>query len=420
MCENFFGWSLIKFAALIALSSLVVCLVQVAEGTGGEYVETEFTFRAGLPGLTSDTPIWSGLTLPSLISQRDELHPVAQRMLSNAEKESTAGHWLKAFGHIEVALKWNPDHPLLLSRAAALLSLLQRYQEAYPYFKRSLELNPENNSVRFAFVALLQHMEQWQEMLNHLEHVYCKNDREELNKLYLECWAKQFIDQATCSVEQWKELDFNALFQLTLVLKGDLKLHSHKALGEVANQLIELYLGLPNRTTFVEYLDVLEEVHTAKKHKRFDHARGLLDQLKAWTARPYAYDMEIQYCRFQQGSLDEAEEGLRSMSRTYPHQKLVWYNYGLVLLQRAKYGKAVEAFEMAERLHEQTGQHTFALACAYIMTGQEAEAWPRIFSLATDHPVELKRWLDGEAPYLLRLKSERPYLKLSEMLDLNY
>ena len=85
-----------------------------------------------------------------------EKYVVSRELFAQAERALFAKDKSQALEHLLEAEQYNPDNPNILNNIGSLLMLQKRYDEAFPYIEKAVNIAPHNEKFKESFQRIKQ------------------------------------------------------------------------------------------------------------------------------------------------------------------------------------------------------------------------------------------------------------------------
>ena len=319
----------------------------------------------------------------------------AQRHLAQAEQYLKDSNLTKAMFELRDGLSYNPLDPRLLSRAAVLAAERKDYDRAASYFKRYLELRPNDLSHAAAYASVLVRMSRLDEadaVLKIAEGLNpdfmpvqfsraCLQLIREQRNLPREFWLRRSIDEIQI-VAQWLKTDRAELLR---VMGPD-----------ALDRLADIALGTGTLRSLDEIAELLGRAREARAKN--DCKAALAHWRKAGTLGVDGFGLSAAQAEAAEssGDVDLALRLWSDLSRRFNNWPQAWLSYAHVLLRTGHFDQALQAARRAKELAPDAFVIDFVVASGHALKGEMPEAQKLFNELVMRHPAEFKKWLESD------------------------
>jgi tetratricopeptide (TPR) repeat protein len=359
----------------------------------------EGSFRSGLAGL-ADPPeqVLRSINVPLMQEPRRSPADLEQadRHLARAEQHLRAGDFPKAMLEVRDGLALNPNHPGLLNRAAILAANLREFNRAEFYFRRYLEMNPNDLYHLSAYAAVLIRLTRLDEADRALDSASAINpdymparfnracldlirDRPDRDPGY---WLRRSVEEVEI-VTRWLESDRAELIRVM----GD----------EGFRSLAALTLGpRVDPAGFAPFAQALLDLREALTRDDADTAGARLVLLRQAGYHTVFLDIVRSDLAVARGDAPAALAVWADIVARQPAWAYARLRLGQALIHSGQYAQAVEVLKEARRLARNDGLARFVLACAHALNGNRVEAGELFNAVAMEFPKQFQPWLDSD------------------------
>ncbi|MFO8089864.1 MAG: tetratricopeptide repeat protein [Desulfatiglandaceae bacterium] len=331
------------------------------------------------------------------------------RHLDNARKHIEAGNWDQAMQEINDGLALQPKNPELLRMAAITSTMLNDLYMANHYYDRYLEIDPDNVELMTAWARVLIKTYETEKATRLLDRA------QELAPSYL---PAKFYRVMLSIIEGGDEIDKRDWLKLsfsnkTAILNG---IRSEREVYQdfLGSRGFKRFCNLTIGEGSADNLDqIYETIQTYRETGELEH----LERLQELGLEGCSVPMERALTLFKNGDSAKALEITRELVDKYPEEPYILYNYGDMLNRNENHKKAEEVLRKSLDIAEQA-QTKFALASALIMQDKTEEGWQLLFELGKEQPDKMDEWLMGDSPPLRRIRADRRYPTLCNMIGI--
>lgn len=317
--------------------------------------------------------------------------------------------WDKAMLEINDGLALQPKNPELLRIAAITSTMLKDFYMADHYYERYMEIDPDNVKYMVGWAGVLVRTFKLQKSKKLLDKA------EEISPNYLPADFYQLILKVMQTDKPLNNANWKALFlsdKQTVInwIRADRDIYKGFLGPQGFNRICNLTIGEGAARNLDEIANKISEF-------RENENSSTLDELENLGVEGLAIPMERAILQFDKGEIEEAVAKTEKLVSKYPQEPYLLFNYGYMLNKAGRYNDARAI--LRQSLDKQEGDATkFALANALVMAGEKREAWQLLQQIARSSPKKLGEWLSGNSKPLKRIRSDRRYPVLCNMIGI--
>ena len=329
-------------------------------------------------------------------SQQERIE--AERHLERAIaylRQNDAG---KAMLELRDALTYDPNDARILARAAVVCTESRDYERAAGYFKRYLELAPNDLPMTGAFVAILLRMSRFDEAQAILAETE-KTAPDFMPLAFSRVCLRLIREERTADRTFWTRRSLSDVHSLVQWLKVD-----HRDLLRIMGP--DDYRILSDVTLGPNTLRSLDEIATelqaaADARTRGDYKTAITHWRRAQELGVDAYGLEAAIAESYEtsGDVPKALEVWDAVTERHALWPQVWLSYGHVLLRTGNFRPALDATRKAKELAPDMPVVDFLLASALAMNDQIPEAQRTFNSVVRRDPKQFRQWLDSDGVF---------------------
>lgn len=348
---------------------------------------------------------------PAGMSSGIEVAPTSARAAESfrtAEAYAAGQDWKMALASIQTALDEQPNNLMLLRRAAAYAALARKFGVADEYFRRALELDPNDVAFLAGRAGVLLRLARLQEAEQLAEKALSIQPRYLSARFVLTCsriardadiretgpWERLFTEQVS-EVAQWLDAD-RADYEAVMTPAGFQK-------------ACEVMVGPGSGQRIGETAALLKRAVGLLQRRQWQDALMVLQQLDEMQLRAVGIKMDIARCLFESDKREEAEQRLRDLAQRHPDMPILHFNHGVALIRLSRFKEAAAVLETALKLDPNSNYSFFALACCYAGMGDMNKAWSYMERIAPEYRGLVEEWAKGDDGYLQALRNDPRY-----------
>lgn len=410
-----FSWALFTVGAGPVEASPVILmdgfLVDSLEDRDGVQPDTDIAPRRSLENMFRSPPEMLRLDLPPPSDVRGTTDDEVMRRQRAAEMHFRDRRWESALREYQQLMRLQPGHLPYIERGAVVATLAGRYASADAYFYDVVRMKPEDPNYWAAWANVLIRLVRFDDADEKLEEALSL-DPDHLMARHLQL-ILQVVKGRPVDFEYWEHRPLRQILEVTEWLAADAD-EWQRVLGPDSFRHVV-------RTALADLpVDRLSEFHRTLRRavpylgrKEWQSAYAILTEAQALGANLPLLQMERIRCLIEAGDAQEALLMAESLMADRASSPDLAYGYGFILIKAGEYKRAVDILmELAREVPDRPDVQ-FALACALAGEGRLDVGWPILEKLAQGHPDRFPSWMDGDAPYLIAIRSDPRYQNLS-------
>ncbi len=304
----------------------------------------------------------------------------------------------KAMLELRDGLTYTPDDPRLLSLAGTLSIQSGKLEDAAGYFRRWLDVEPDNLHAASTYSGLLIRLSRIAEaetMMNRYEPSAPGLMAFRFHRLCLDLIA----DRTVTADPFWQRLPMEDMVQLIHWLYED-RVALARALGAQTHaRLCELTLGPRAAADLPRVHGALVRLVTAREAGQTAEALAAARELADAGLTGYGVRALHAELLERSGARAEALALWRQIIADTPDLPQAWVSAAHVFLRNGRTDEALATIQRAKELSPREPVVNFLLASALALSGRTADAHPLYVELVTRRPREFQRWLESDAVF---------------------
>lgn len=340
-----------------------------------------------------------------------EMSPTDQRAaesLRAAEAYAAGQNWRMALAAIQSALDGQPNNLMLLRRAAAYAALARRFGVADGYFRRTLELEPNDPVFLTGRAGVLLRLARLQEAEQLAERALKLNPRY-LSARFVIVLARIARDAEVPNPEWWDRMFTEQAAEVAGWLDADRSDYEAVMTPAGFKQACEVMLGPDVGDRLAEVAVTLKRAVSSLQRRQWEEALEILRKLEGQRIRGVGIRMDIARCLFELDKRQESEVLLRDLARTYSDMPVLQFNHAVALIRLSRFTEAIEVLERALKLDPESNFTFFALACCYAGLGEMDTAWTYMRRIKPEYRGLVEDWAKGDDAYLKAIREDPRY-----------